>query len=95
MHIFDEYTPAQLREIYLEPRCDWPEDFDAWIQDEIAARLLHKYMKTVKYDEFMEEARDIIEEWTYGYEDADGEEMLDFIPENQDNSQTEFDFKYD
>jgi hypothetical protein len=37
-------------------------------------------LETVTDEEYLERARDIIESETYGYEDDDGNELLDFNP---------------
>jgi len=80
-NIFDKYTAAQLREIYTNtPQEKWPEDFLHWIHDEMACELLDNWLEQAEMDEYMEKAREIIEDLTYGYEDEDGNEMLDFLP---------------
>jgi hypothetical protein len=79
-NIFDEYTPTQLREIFQEPREDWPEDFKHHIHDEIAYDLLDNWMEQVEEDEYMERVRQAVEDLTYGYEDENGNELLDFLP---------------
>ena len=80
MNIFDSYTPAQLREIYTNtPQENWPEDFLHWIHDEIANELLDNYLEQADIDEYMEKAREIIDDLTYGLEDDNGKIMLDFF----------------
>jgi hypothetical protein len=77
-NIFDEYTPAQIRDIYQEPFEDWPDDFRHHIHDEIAADLLDSWMEQCEEDEYMERVRQVIEDLTYGYEDEHGNIMEDF-----------------
>jgi hypothetical protein len=78
-NIFDTYTAAQLREIYTNtPQENWPEDFLHFIHDEIASELLDNWLEQSDMDEYMEKAREIVEDVTYGYQDEDGNEMLEF-----------------
>lgn len=79
-NIFDKYTAAQLREIYTTPQEQWPADFLHWIHDEIADELLDNWLEQSDMDEYMEKAREIVEDNTYGYEDENGKELLDFLP---------------
>lgn len=79
MNIFDIYSPYQLREIFLQK--NWPEDFKNWIHQEIAMELLDKWLVTIDNISYKEKVRDIIEDMTYGYQDKDGNEMLDFRPD--------------
>ena len=80
MGIFDDYTPAQLREMYNDGIDTWPDDFRHWLHDQMASDLLDQWLETVTDEEYLERARDIIESETYGYEDDDGNELLDFNP---------------
>jgi hypothetical protein len=77
-NIFDEYTAAQLREIYQEPFEDWPDDFRHFLHDEIAADFLEAWMEQCEEDEYMERVRQVIEDLTYGQEDDDGNIMKEF-----------------
>lgn len=78
--IFDEYTAAQLREIYQEPFEDWPDDFRHCVHDEIASDFLEAWMEECEEDEYMERVREVIENLTYGYEDEHGNVMKEFEP---------------
>jgi len=77
-NIFDEYTAYQLRQIFQEKH--WPEEFRDWIHREIAYELLDSWLESVDDASYKEKVRCIIENMTYGYEDDDGNEMLDFNP---------------
>lgn len=79
-NIFDKYTATQLREIYNTPQEKWPEDFLHFIHDEIADKLLDNWLEQSDMDEYMEKAREIVEDNTYGYQDENGNELLDFLP---------------
>jgi hypothetical protein len=79
-NIFDKYTATQLREIYNTPQEKWPEDFLHFIHDEIADELLDNWLEQSDMDEYMEKAREIVEDNTYGYQDENGNELLDFLP---------------
>ena len=78
MNIFDIYSPYQLRQIFLEKH--WPEDFRHWIHEEIAGELLNSWLESVDDASYNERVRGIVENLTYGYEDENGKEMLDFNP---------------
>ena len=80
-NIFDIYSPYQLRQIFLEK--NWPEDFRKFVNEEIASDLLNSWLESVDDDSYDERVRGIIETLTYGYEDEDGNEMLEFNPENK------------
>lgn len=74
--IFDTYSPYQLRQIFREK--NWPEDFRNWINQEIATELLDSWLENVSEEVYTDTVRNIIENMTYGYEDEDGKEMLEF-----------------
>jgi hypothetical protein len=76
--IFDIYDPHELRDIYNEGIESWPDNFRHWLHDQMANDLLDQWLETVSDEEYLEKAKDIIECETYGYEDEDGNEMLDF-----------------
>lgn len=76
--IFDSYEPYELRNMYNDGMESWPDDFRHWIHDQMANDLLDQWLETVTDEEYMERAKDIIESETYGYEDENGDEMLDF-----------------
>jgi hypothetical protein len=76
--IFDIYDPHELRDIYNEGIESWPDNFRHWLHDQMANDLLDQWLETVSDEEYLERAKDIIECETYGYEDEDGNEMLEF-----------------
>ena len=76
--IFDIYDPHELRDIYNEGIESWPDNFRHWLHDQMANDLLDQWLETVSDEEYLEKAKDIIECETYGYEDEDGNEMLEF-----------------
>ena len=84
MNIYDDYTPAQLREEFMDGKDNggngWAEDFQNWINMQIADELLDNYLETVSTEDYIERAREIVEDFTWGYEDEDGKEMLEFNP---------------
>lgn len=77
-NIFDNYNPYELRDMYNDGMESWPDNFRHWIHDQMANDLLDQWLETVTDEEYMERAKDIIESETYGYEDENGNEMLDF-----------------
>jgi len=77
-NIFDHYSPYQLRQIFVEK--EWPKDFLDAIHREIAYELLDSWLENVDDEAYNERVRNIIENLTYGYEDENGNEMTDFIP---------------
>ena len=78
MNIFDIYSPYQLRQIFNEKH--WPEDFKDMIHQEIAYELLDGWLESVDNSSYKERVRQIVENLTYGYEDENGKEMLNFEP---------------
>jgi hypothetical protein len=81
MSIFDDYTPAQMREVLLEPTNSWPDDFICFVNDELSDDLLDQWLDNHSDDEYRAKIRDIIEDLTYGQEDDDGEELLEIDDE--------------
>jgi hypothetical protein len=81
MSIFDDYTPAQMREIISEPTNSWPEDFLCFVNDELSDDLLDQWLESHSDDEYRAKIKDIIEDLTYGQEDDDGEELLEIDDE--------------
>lgn len=76
--IFDIYDPHELRDIYNDGIESWPDNFRHWLHEQMANDLLDQWLETVSDEEYLERAKDIIECETYGYEDEDGNEMLEF-----------------
>lgn len=79
-NIFDYYTAQEIRDFYHDGMDSWPDNFRHWIHDQMANDLLDQWLETVEDEQYMERARDIIESFTYGYEDDDGNEMLELDP---------------
>ena len=77
-NIFDVYDPHELRDMYNDGMESWPDDFRHWLHDQMANDLLDQWLETVSDEEYLERAKDIIECETYGYEDENGNEMLEF-----------------
>lgn len=84
MSIFDDYTPQQLREVFNEPTNSWPDDFICFVNDELSDDLLDQWLDSHSDDEYRAKIKDIIEDLTYGQEDDDGNTMLEF-EEDVDN----------
>jgi hypothetical protein len=80
MNIFDSYSAAELREIFRDPITAWPEDFREFVEGQIASDLLENWVEQATTEEYRDRVRDIVESFTYGYEDEDGNELLDFNP---------------
>ena len=81
MNIFDNYTAAEIREIFLDKDNEWPEDFSKFVHEDIAYELLDSWLESVDDDIYKEKVRGIIEDITYGHQDENGNKMLDFEPE--------------
>ncbi len=77
-NIFDDYTPAQLREIFRDPTEEWPDDFAKYMSEQVAYDLFDRWFEQTDDKEYRDRVKDIIEDLTYGYEDDDGNEMLEF-----------------
>ena len=96
--IFDLYTPGQLREIFLDDHNKWPEDYLRWINMEIADELLDDWLESHSTEEYLEKARQIVQDFTIGYRDSEGNEMDEFDPLVENGPcgpQRLFDFKFD
>lgn len=83
-NIFDDFSASELREIFLEPTDNWPDDFCDYIHRLMADNLLDMWLGDHSEQEYRDEVRSIIEEMTYGYTDEDGNELLEFN-ENVEN----------
>lgn len=71
-NIFDEFTAAELRDIFREPTENWPEDFCNYIHGIMANNLLDMWLGDHSDKEYREEVRQIVEDITYGYTDYHG-----------------------
>ena len=78
--IFDIYSAHEIRQIFLDKNNEWPKPFKEWIHEAIAYELLDSWLENIDPDIYDEKVRSMIEDMTYGYEDDDGNEMLDFNP---------------
>jgi hypothetical protein len=78
MNIFDHYSAAELRDIFRDPTESWPEDFCNFVNRQLADDLLDGWIENSSDKEYRDRIKDIVENWTYGYEDEDGNEMLEF-----------------
>jgi hypothetical protein len=77
-NIFDIYNPHELRTIFKKK--EWPQEFSNYVNTEIAFELLESWLENVDDETYREKVRLIIENETYGYEDENGKEMLQFDP---------------
>jgi len=75
-NIFDFFNPHELRTIFKQK--EWPQEFSNYVNTEIAFELLESWLENVDDETYRERVRSIIENTTYGYEDEDGNEMLEF-----------------
>lgn len=87
MDILNDFTPQELREIFLESTDSWPEDFCNHVHRWFADNLLDMWLGDHTDEEYREEIRSIIEEITYGYTDEDGNELLEFDEKVENDGQ--------
>lgn len=87
MGILDTYSAYEVRDIWRDDTNVWPEDFINSVNDVLASDLLDMWLESHNNDEYRERIREIIEDTTYGYEDEEGNEMLDFNPHKEDSGQ--------
>lgn len=87
MDILDDFTPQELREIFREPTDSWPEDFCNHVHRWFADNLLDMWLGDHTDEEYREEIRSIIEEITYGYTDENGNELLEFNEDVENDGQ--------
>lgn len=87
MNIFDDYSAAAIREIFRDDTNSWPEDFCVHVNRELAFDLLDQWLEHHDDKEYRAKVRDIIEDLTYGYEDDDGNEMLEFREDVENDGQ--------
>jgi hypothetical protein len=77
-NIFDKFSAYELRNIFQQK--NWPLEFKSAIHQEIAYDLLDSWLESVDEETYNDKVRSIVENITYGYEDENGEEMLEFNP---------------
>ena len=87
MSIFDEFNPAEMREIFREPTENWPEDFCVFVNDLLADELLDDWLDNHNDEQYRERIRDVVETFTYGYTDEDGNELLEFDEDVENDGQ--------
>lgn len=80
MGIFDIFTASEMRAIWRDETNAWPENFILCVNDLLANDLLDSWLENHSDEEYRERIREIVEAETYGYEDDDGNELLDFNP---------------
>jgi len=80
MGIFDIFTASEMRDIWRDETNAWPENFTLCVNDLLANDLLDSWLDNHSDEEYRERIREIVEAETYGYEDDDGNELLDFNP---------------
>jgi hypothetical protein len=85
MNIFDKYSAYELRDIFRMPTESWDEDFCNLVNQELANDLLDAWLENADDKEYRERIREVVENITYGYEDKNGKEMLDFDDTIDDN----------
>ena len=87
INIFDDFNPDEMREIWREPTESWPDDFCEYVNNILAAQLLDSWLENHSDKDYREEVRQIVEDITYGYTDEDGNEMLEFKEEVENDGQ--------
>jgi hypothetical protein len=87
MNIFDSYSAAELREIFREATESWPENFCNFVNRQLADDLLDSWIEQATTEEYRDRVKDIVEDFTYGYEDENGNEMLEFDELTENNGQ--------
>jgi hypothetical protein len=87
MGILDTYSAYKVRDIWRDDTNSWPEDFILSVNDVLASDLLDQWLESHSDAEYRERVREIVEDETYGYEDEDGNEMLDFNPHKENSGQ--------
>lgn len=83
-NIFDEFTSAELRDIFRKPTEEWPEGFCEYVNNILSGQLLDAWLESHDDKDYREEVRRIVEDLTYGYKDDEGNELLEFN-ENVEN----------
>lgn len=71
-NLFDEFTAAELRNTFREPTENWPEDFCVYVNNILATQLLDQWIVAHSDEDYREEVRQIVEDFTYGYTDEHG-----------------------
>jgi hypothetical protein len=78
MNIFNDYTPSEIRRIFLQDTNSWPEDFCRHVNNELKDDLLDNWLEQHSDSEYREKIKDIVEHITYGYEDDNNNTLLEF-----------------
>ena len=87
MNIFDDFNPDEMREIWREPTDSWPDDFCEYVNNILACQLLDSWLENHDDKDYREEVRQIVEDITYGYTDEEGNEMLEFNEDVENDGQ--------
>lgn len=87
MSVFDEFNPSELREIFREPTESWPDDFVVFVNDLLADELLDGWLEGRDDAEYRDRIRNIVEEVTRGYTDEEGNELLEFEEDVENDGQ--------
>ena len=85
MSIFGKFSAYELRDIFRKPTQSWDEDFCSLVNEALANDLLDAWLENADDKEYRERIREVVENITYGYEDKNGKEMLDFDDTIDDN----------
>lgn len=78
MHWSDNFSAGQMREMFKKPTNSWSDEFLKVVHQWLADELLDSWLESHDDDQYRERIKDIVEEITYGYEDDNGKEMLEF-----------------
>lgn len=86
-NIFDDFSAAELREIFRKPTEHWPEDFCNYVHGIMANNLLDMWLGDHSDNEYREEVRQIVEDITYGYTDDSGSVFYELNENVEEDSQ--------
>lgn len=78
MHWSDHFSAGDLREMFKKPTNSWSEEYLEVVNQWLADELLDSFLESHDDQQYRERIKGIVEDMTYGYEDNDGKEMLDF-----------------
>lgn len=78
MHWSDHFTAGQLREVFSKPTKSWSKEYRDIVNEILAYELLDAFIENADDEQYRERIKEIVESTTYGYQDDEGNEMLDF-----------------
>lgn len=78
MHWSDHFTAGQMREMFNKPTNSWTPEFRKVVHEWLAYELLDGFLEAHDDEQYRERVKSLVENETYGYEDDEGNEMLDF-----------------